>query len=153
MNDTTINNDDINENIETNENNENINEEAPQNNENVEVEENTENQEDDFYSQFLNDLKAMLEYRDIEIPPDAILKIEIDKAIGEINRCRRFTPTEELRYDTKYKDLVIPMCVSALAKVGIEGENSHSENGVQRIYVSDGEYPESLTSRIIPLIK
>ena len=114
---------------------------------------NDEEQEDSFYDKFIPNLKQVLIYREIEVPDDIILKMEIDKAIGEINRCRRFTPTEEHRYDVKYEDMIIPMVMSALAKVGIEGENSHSENGVQRIYVSDGEYPTALTSRIVPLIK
>lgn len=108
---------------------------------------------DSFYTEFINELKATLEYREIEVPADLVLKTEIDKAIGEINRCRRFKPTEEKRYDIKYKDMIVPMCMFALSKVGVEGENSHSENGVQRIYVSDGEYPKELMSRIIPLIK
>lgn len=108
---------------------------------------------DDFYAEFIEQLKATLEYREIEIPADIVLKTEIDKAIGEINRCRHFVPTETERYDKKYKDMIIPMCMFALAKVGVEGENSHSENGVQRIYVADGEYPSALTSRIIPLAK
>lgn len=108
---------------------------------------------DEFYVPFIEELKATLEYREIECPSDLVLKTEIDKAIGEINRCRRFKPTEEQRYDAKYEDMIIPLCMFALAKVGVEGENSHSENGVQRIYVGDGEYPVALTSRIIPLVK
>lgn len=108
---------------------------------------------DEFYTDFINELKATLTYREIEVPDDLVLKTEIDKAIGEINRCRRFVPTEEKRYDIKYKDMIVPMCMFALSKVGVEGENSHSENGVQRIYVSDGEYPHELMSRIVPLIK
>ena len=126
-------------------------------NENIEPIENGSgnetNEETSFYDKFLTKLKSVLIYREIEVPTDEILEMEIDKAIGEINRCRRFTPTEENKYDKKYEDLIIPLVMSALAKVGIEGENSHSENGVQRIYVSDGEYPHELTSRIIPLVK
>ena len=105
------------------------------------------------YGELILQLKAVLEYRDIEIPSDTILIMEIKKAIGEINRCRRFTPTDEQEYDKQYEDMIVPMCMFALAKVGVEGENSHSENGVQRIYVSDGEYPKELMSRIVPLIK
>lgn len=108
---------------------------------------------DEFYTEYINELKATLEFREIEIPSDLVLKTEIDKAIGEINRCRHFTPTDEKRFDIKYKDMIVPMCMFALSKIGIEGENSHSENGVQRIYVGDGEYPAALTSRIIPLAK
>lgn len=108
---------------------------------------------DDFYKPFIEELKDTLKYREIEVPSDLVLKTEIDKAIGEINRCRRFKPTSTQRYDEQYKDMIVPMCMFALAKVGVEGENSHSENGVQRIYVADGEYPSALTSRIVPLVK
>jgi hypothetical protein len=41
---------------------------------------------DSFYTEFINELKATLEYREIEVPADLVLKTEIDKAIGEINR-------------------------------------------------------------------
>lgn len=111
------------------------------------------NTTDKINKELLPELIATLQYREIEVPNDMVLKTEIKKAIGEINRCRRFTPSEEALYDEKYEDLIIPMCMFALAKVGVEGENSHSENGVQRIYVSDGEYPTELTKKIIPLIK
>ena len=113
------------------------------------------NENDSFgnLASILVDLKAELEYREIEVPNDNILKMEIKHAIGEINRCRRFIPNENELYDKQYENMIVPMCVYALAKVGIEGENSHSENGVQRIYVSDGDYPTALTSKIVPLIR
>ena len=90
---------------------------------------------------------------EIEIPGDIMLNSEIKKAIGAINRCRHFKPTDEKPYDEKYEDLIVPLVVYALSKVGVEGETSHSENGVQRIYDGDGEYPQSLLAGIIPLAK
>lgn len=78
---------------------------------------------------------------------------EIKEAIGAINRCRRFTPTEKVLYDPKYEDLIIPLCISALAKIGAEGQSSHSENGVVRGYGSDGKYPLEMLRSIKPLIK
>lgn len=108
---------------------------------------------DEFYNDYIEELSATLKFREIEVPSKIVLKTEIDKAIGEINRCRHFTPTSDRRFDEKYKDLIVPMCMFALAKIGVEGENSHSENGVQRIYVGDGEYPIALTSKIVPLAK
>ena len=104
-------------------------------------------------------LKIQLNFRGIEIPDDnedgsnSVLEYEIKRAIGEINRCRHFEPTEEKPYDVKYEDLIIPMCIFSLSKVGIEGETSHSENGVQRIYVGDSDYPEDLIRKIVPLAK
>lgn len=104
----------------------------------------------------IKSLKVQLDFREIEYPKDAndfFIKEEIKKAIGEINRCRHFTPTKEKPYDIKYEDLIIPMCVFSFAKIGVEGENSHSENGVQRIYKGDGDYPEDLINKIVPLAK
>lgn len=101
----------------------------------------------------LETLKGELEFRHIEPPTDLVLKAQIKRAIGEINRCRHFTPTEDRLYDEKYEDLIIPLCVYALSKIGIEGEISHSENGVQRIYTSGDDYPIEILSKIIPLVK
>lgn len=98
-------------------------------------------------------IKAQLKYREIEIPEDIILQCEIDRAIAEINRCRRFNPTESKPYDKKYEDLIPTLVIYSLARVGIEGETSHSENGVQRIYAGDSEYPQDVLSKIIPLAK
>ena len=84
---------------------------------------------------------------------DGYLRTEILQAIGAINRCRRFTQTESELYDSKYEYLIIPMCVSSIAKIGAEGQNSHSEDGITRYYSSAGDYPKELLSQIIPLIK
>lgn len=108
---------------------------------------------DEKMSTILSDLKAELLFRKIEAPDDRVLILQIKRAIGEINRCRHFTPTDTRPFDTKYEDMIIPMCVYALSKVGIEGEVSHSENGVQRIYTSDQDYPEDLLNKIVPLAK
>lgn len=103
--------------------------------------------------ELVKELKAQLEFRNIECPSNSVLKSEIEKAIGEINRCRCFEPTEENPYDIKYRNMIIPMCIYSISKVGIEGETSHSENGVQRIYVGDGDYPQDLLKKIVPLAK
>lgn len=97
-------------------------------------------------------LKSRELYRDILMPND-VLDYEIERAIATINRCRNFTPSNSNLYDEKYGYLIIPMCVSSLAKMGAEGETAHSENGVSRTYGSDDDYPKKLISQIIPLIK
>ena len=104
-------------------------------------------------SELLDTLKNVLEARGFKVYDDAYLTFEITRAIQEINRCRRFTATKKQPYDTKYKYLIIPMCVASIAKIGAEGQASHSENGVQRTYGSSGDYPKELISQIIPLIK
>ena len=98
-------------------------------------------------------LKTVLAARDFDTFDDEYLLYEINKAIAEINRCRRFTPTDSKKYDEKYEYLIIPFCISAIAKIGAEGELSHSENGVSRTYGSSLDYPKDLIRQIIPLIK
>lgn len=97
-------------------------------------------------------LKGRQLYRPI-LMTDDVLDYEIERAIATINRCRKFTPSNTILYDEKYEYLIIPMCINSLAKMGAEGEKSHSENGVSRSYGSDDDYPENLMSQIIPLIK
>ena len=82
-----------------------------------------------------------------------LLEYEVDRAISEINKCRRFTPTENAMYDKRYESSIIPLCVSAFAKSGAEGQTSHTENGIQRNYTSGGDYPKDMLAQIIPLIK
>lgn len=101
----------------------------------------------------LSNLKTIISARNLGSFDDSYLQLEIDEAIAQINRCRRFTPTAKNKYDTKYEYLIIPMCVAAIAKIGAEGQNAHSENGIQRTYGSSIDYPKELISQIIPLIK
>lgn len=101
----------------------------------------------------LNSLKAVLSARDFPTFDDAYLQYELTRAIQEVNRCRRFTPTENKKYDEKYEYLLIPMVIASIAKIGAEGQISHSENGVLRNYGTSDDYPKELISQIIPLIK
>lgn len=89
----------------------------------------------------------------IPIVSDVVIKQEIDEAIFTINECRRFTPTDGVLYDKRYESLIVPLCISALAKIGAEGQTAHSENNINRTYGSDGKYPISLLRTIKPLIK
>lgn len=103
--------------------------------------------------ELIQKLKSVLAARGFKTYDDSYLDFEITQAIQEINRCRRFTATDKKPYDTKYEYLIIPMCVASIAKIGAEGQASHSENGVQRTYGSAGDYPKELISQIVPLIK
>lgn len=98
-------------------------------------------------------LKTILEYKNFQVPPDIVLEQEIENAIGTINRCRRFTPTDDTPYDKKYENLIIPMCIYAISKYGAEGEMLHSENGISRTYSGANDYPKELLSQITPLVK
>lgn len=75
------------------------------------------------------------------------LQGEVKRAIGQINSARRFTPTDKNLYDAKYEHLIIPLCLESIAKIGAEGEKSHTENGVARVYTS------KLLLQVTPLIK
>ena len=101
----------------------------------------------------LDKLKIAVTGRELGTFSDEFLNQEIELAIGEINRCRRFTPTEKKICDKKYEYLIVPMCISSLSKIGAEGQNAHTENGIQRIYGSSGNYSNELTRQIIPLVK
>ena len=104
-------------------------------------------------SSLLKNLKIVLRARDFKEYDDTYLVYEINQAIAEINRCRRFTPTEKQQYDSKYEYLIVPMCVASIAKIGAEGQIAHSENGILRNYGTSIDYPKELISQIIPLIK
>lgn len=101
----------------------------------------------------LEPLKANCKARGIPEMEDVVYIQELKEAIAEINRCRRFTPTEKVLYDKKYEDMIIPLCISSLAKIGAEGQTSHSENNIIRSYGGDGKYPADMLKSIKPLIK
>lgn len=97
-------------------------------------------------------LRRKLKSRDLEISQyDAI--DEIVSAIAEYCNCRHYTPTESVPFEPIYADLIVQLAISHIAKWGVEGETSHIEGGVQRVYDSGSDYPLSLTQKIIPLVK
>ena len=102
-----------------------------------------------------NDLYKLLKSRDFNVTDKDMpnLEYEVKRAIREINRHRRFDATETKLYDVKYEDMIIPLCLTAFAKIGAEGQTSHSENGIVRNYTSGGDYPIDVLNSIIPLIK
>ena len=104
-------------------------------------------------NELLTRLKAILTAKNFQVPADAVLEQEIQNAIGTINRCRRFKPTNNVPYDRKYENLIIPMCVYAISKYGAEGELLHSENGISRTYSGGSDYPKEILSQITPLIR
>lgn len=99
------------------------------------------------------ELSDILKRRGFENVSDEDIDYEIKRAIGQINRCRHFDPTDEKLYDPKYEDMIIPLALTAFAKIGAEGQSSHSENGIVRNYTSGGDYPKDMLDEIIPLIK
>lgn len=107
----------------------------------------------DNFKTILESLQTSIKGRNLGTFEESFLLEEIKLAIGEINRCRRFTPTDSKLYDKKYEYLIVPMCIASLSKIGAEGQNAHTENGIQRVYGSSGNYPNELTRQIVPLAK
>lgn len=103
----------------------------------------------------IEDLKVLLDYYEVDYPKsdDTILEIELKSAIGIINRCRRFEPTDDVLYDVKYEDKILPLTIAGFMKNGAEGEVSHTENGVMRQYGDSGKYPKHMLTDIVPLAK
>ena len=103
----------------------------------------------------VDELKSLLDYYEVPYPQDndTILEIEIKSAIGVINRCRRFTPSDKILYDTTYEDKILPLAIASFMKNGAEGQVSHTENGIMRQYGNSGKYPKEMLEDIIPLTK
>ncbi len=97
-------------------------------------------------------LKRNCNARDL-VYNDELYMDEIESAIYAVNYRRRFTPTEEKPYEEKYSDLIYRLALHSIAKMGAEGQSSHSENGISRSYGSSSEYPNELLNEIVPLIK
>lgn len=90
---------------------------------------------------------------DKELISETALRLEIQSAIGVINRCRRFTPHDDKLYDEKYEDKILPLAITGYMKNGAEGEVLHKENGITRQYGNGGKYPREMLMDIVPLAK
>lgn len=97
----------------------------------------------------LTELKIEMEASGFKTYNDMFLRQKLKQAIGKVNRARRFTPSENMLYDTKYEDKILELAIIFLAQIGAEGETSHSENGISRSYREE----KDVLREIIPLIK
>lgn len=97
-------------------------------------------------------LQQRLENRDIELD-DETISDEINMALLEYYNDRHFNPTNEEPYENIYAGIIVQLALSSIAKYGAEGEKSHSEGGVRRVYDNSSNYPLALTRKIIPLVK
>lgn len=98
-------------------------------------------------------IKSQMDIRGMESIADYNIELEIDSAAFVINDLRNFTSSDSLIVESQYKSLLIEMVIHAISKFGAEGEKTHSENGINRIYGTDGKYPLDLISRITPKVK
>ena len=64
-------------------------------------------------------LKRQLKFRDIIVNDNDtdILIDELNRAIQEINKGRRFDATDDKPYDIKYDSLIIPLCITSFSKI------------------------------------
>jgi len=83
---------------------------------------------------------------------DELLALYINEALLYINSLRYFTPTAEILVEPQYSMIACELAVSAYNKRGAEGQTSHSENGISRVYDSSF-YPSRLVSMITPRVK
>lgn len=95
-------------------------------------------------------LKRKTISRDLNVT-DEDIEDEINDAIAFVNNRRSFKATSDLLYEKKYESLIVDLALSAIAKYGAEGEDSHSENGISRGYENGGKYPYSLVLQIPPI--
>lgn len=94
-------------------------------------------------------IKLRLTYAGMaELPPDEIITAEIKAAETFINHRRNHIPTFELTVPSEYDSMRIKLALSALLKIGAEGQTGHSENGIARSYMTDGDYPRDLLRQI-----
>lgn len=94
---------------------------------------------------------AQLERLKIFIPDednDGLLQELLNQA-GDAIKQRRRTPTE-LPMESQYSSLQIEIAVFLYNKLGAEGENNHSENGVNRSY-ENAHIPDSMLNMVVPL--
>lgn len=101
----------------------------------------------------LDKLKRKLKVRgfNIEDFTDKDLYDEIEDAIETVNDRRHFIPTDTKLFEDKYKGIVVRLCICSIAKMGAEGQISHSENGVSRTYSGASEMPNDILQEIVPL--
>ena len=106
-------------------------------------------------SALLEKLKRQLQKRDFDISTysDDEIYDEIESAIEAVNERRHFISTDTVLFESKYKNIVIRLCISAFAKMGAEGELAHSEGGVSRTYAGAAEYPNDILKEIVPLAR
>lgn len=103
-------------------------------------------------TEIVEKLKAKCDARDLKFSEQVYLD-EVEDAIDAVNERRGFTPTKARPFEEKYSSLICKMALYSLAKVGVEGELVHQENGINRTYRNAGDYPDDLIDQVIPLIK
>ena len=92
----------------------------------------------------LSKLRVQLENQEAS---DELLQYYLDYAHDIICELRNTTDVE-----SQYLNVQIEIAIEKFNKRGVEGQISHSENGLQRVYSSSDVSPE-IINRIIPVAK
>lgn len=83
--------------------------------------------------------------------PMEVLSLFLDIAKNKVlNRIYPFgTPDDVGDVPLKYEHIELSVAVYLVNKMGAEGETSHSENGVSRVY-ENADVPNSMLDEIVP---
>ena len=92
----------------------------------------------------LEKLKIWLDMKDSDTSHDQKLQLMLDRAESVIRHKRNWPDDEAM--ETRWNELQIQIAIFLYNKQGAEGEKSHDENGVKRIY-------DSLLNDITPIVK
>lgn len=100
--------------------------------------------------EYLAIVKALVSVSDLSqyADNDVLLNYAIGFAIGKINRRRGYKPTPSVPIEPKYADLVPDVALWYLGKIGAEGYQSTSENGVSVVWQEVPDCLKDVTPRL-----
>lgn len=85
--------------------------------------------------------------------PDELLQSALDRAkLGILELRFPFGYPEGQELEPQFLGLQVEWALELIAKIGIEGQSGHSENGVSRSFESAG-VSKSLMRRVVPVAK
>lgn len=90
----------------------------------------------------------------IGLLPDAdpaTLELELMLAGEAINNIRGWDDGRDV--EPRYRGLQVELAVAAYNKRGAEGQSSHTEIGIRRVYGNSDIYPKELLRRVTPRIR
>lgn len=97
-------------------------------------------------NQLIEELRTMIDGTDLEIYKDSNGKIlfALNWAVNEINNRRGFVPNDNELYPAKYKFNIVQGAIYYLGKIGAEGYQSTTENGVSVTWKSTPDWLSSV---------
>lgn len=93
----------------------------------------------------LEKLKLRIKNRFSEDFDDDFLISELNSAISKVAN-RRWVDIEDL--EDKYQNAVLDVALYNLALIGGDFETSHSENGINRIFITEQEVLKQVTPKV-----